>query len=436
MRRKKIEKIKKIDSVVNAKLNSTSKEEIPIIIKYKKNKTDKISSMSGKIKFRLPIVDSIACNMNLNDINILKDDPDVDYISYDNKVFAQLDIVNKTIRTDIAKDYNITGKDITIAVIDTGLAPHVDLFRPTNRILYFKDIVNNRTKLYDDNGHGTHVSGIIAGNGYSSKEKYKGIAPLSNLVIVKALDSSGSGSTSDIVSAIQWVIDNKDVYDIKILNLSLGTPVSSDNSYSPLRVAVEEAIKAGITVICAAGNSGPSRGSILCPGNSPSAITVGAVDDNKTPEISDDFIANFSSRGPTKEGFKKPDIVAPGVDIMSISNKNPSGYSSLSGTSMATPIITGACALLYEKYGDLNPKTVKNMLMNSCSNIGFSQNEQGAGIINLEKLLDENYSRNYNAAYYDKSYDIDNHSNGYSNGYNYDKILIIALLILLLIWDI
>lgn len=432
MRRKKISKIEKIDSVVNAKLNSTSKEEIPIIIKYKKDRKDKISSMSGKIKYQLSVVDSIACNMSLSDISILKDDPDVDYISYDNKVFAQLDIVNKTIKTNIAKNYNLTGKDITVAVIDTGLAPHVDLFKPTNRILYFKDFVNNRSKLYDDNGHGTHVAGIIAGNGYSSKEKYKGIAPSTNLVIVKALDSSGSGSTSDIVSAIQWVIENKDVYNIKILNLSLGTPISSDNNPSPLRDAVEEAIRADITVVCAAGNSGPSRGSILCPGNSPYAITVGAVDDNKTPEINDDFIANFSSRGPTKEGIKKPDIVAPGVDIMSISNKNPSGYSSLSGTSMATPIITGACALLYERYGDLSPRKVKNMLMNSCSNIGFSQNEQGSGIINLEKLLDENYSRNYNAAYYDNSCDI----NSYNCGYNYDKILVIALFILLLIWDI
>lgn len=431
MRRQKAVKIEKIDSLVNAKLNSKSKEDIPIIIKYKKNKKDKISSMSKNIKHKLPIVNSIACNMSLNDISILKDDPDVDYISYDNKVYTQLDIANKTIKTNIANKHNLTGKDITIAVIDTGLAPHLDLFRPNRRVLHFKDIVNNRSKLYDDNGHGSHVAGIIAGNGYSSKEKYKGIAPLSNLVVIKALDSSGSGSTSDIVSAIQWVIDNKDIYDIKILNLSLGTPISSNNS-SPLKDAVDEAVRKGITVVCAAGNSGPSRGSILCPGNSSSVITVGAVDDNKTSEISDDTIANFSSRGPTREGLRKPDIVAPGVDIMSISNRNPSGYSSLSGTSMATPIITGTCALLYEKYGDLNPRTVKNMLMNNCSNIGFSQNEQGAGIIDLEKLLDGDYNKNYSAAYYDKDHEVDNKS----YGYNFDKLLIIGLLILLLIWDI
>ncbi|WP_242620450.1 S8 family peptidase [Senegalia massiliensis] len=428
MRRKRIEKI---DPLVNAKLNSTSKEEIPIIIKYKKDKKEKISSMYKKIKYELPIVGSVACSMNLKDINDLKEDPDVEFISYDSKVFAQLDIVNKTIKTNIAIENDITGKDITIAVIDTGLAPHVDLFKPTNRILGFKDLVNNRTKLYDDNGHGTHVAGIIAGNGYASKQKFKGIAPLSNLVIVKALDSSGSGNTSDIVSAIQWVIDNKEEYDIKILNLSLGAPISDDGSSSPLREAVEEAVRNGITVVCAAGNSGPSKGSILCPGNSPSAITVGAIDDNKTAEINDDFIANFSSRGPTKEGLKKPDMVAPGVDIMSISNKNSSGYSSLSGTSMATPVITGACALLHEKHGYLKPRTVKQMLMSSCNNIGFSQNEQGAGIIDLEKLLNDNYNMNYNAAHH-------NNYNKHHKEYNYydDKILIVILLVLILILDI
>ncbi|MBS4534427.1 S8 family peptidase [Clostridium sp. D2Q-14] len=384
--------------------------------------------MTGKLKYKLPIVDAIACNMNLKDINNLKNDPDIEFIAYDSKVFAQLDIVNKSINIDMPRNDNLTGKGVTVAVVDTGLTPHVDLIRPQNRILGFKDFVNHRNTPYDDNGHGTHVAGIIAGNGSASNEKYTGIAPSADLLIVKALDSSGSGNTSDIVSAIQWVIETKDVYNTKILNLSLGTPANNPYDSCPLAQAVEKAIQAGLTVICAAGNSGPSKGTILCPGNAPSGITVGAVDDNKTPEINDDLIASFSSRGPTNDGLKKPDVVAPGVDIMSLSNKSSSGYISLSGTSMATPIVTGACALLYEKYNDLTPKKIKKMIIGCCNNIGFSQNEQGAGIIDLEKLFDEDYNSlssrkhvDYESHRFDKLFD--------------DNIIIFLILIILLIWD-
>lgn len=420
----------KIDSLVDTKLNSISKGEIPIIIRLKNNGINRISTMTTKVKYKLPIVGAIACNMSLKDINDLKNDPDVEFISFDGKVFAQLDIVNKSINVNIPRDDNFTGKGVTVAVVDTGLKPHVDLVRPKNRILGFKDFVNNRNTPYDDNGHGTHVAGIIAGNGSSSNDKYTGIAPSADLLIVKALDSSGSGNTSDIVSAIQWVIENKDKYNTKVLNLSLGTPANNPYDSCPLAQAVEKATEAGLTVICAAGNSGPSKNTILCPGNAPSGITVGAVDDNKTPEINDDLIASFSSRGPTNDGLKKPDVVAPGVDIMSLSNKNSSGYISLSGTSMATPVVSGACALLYEKYKDLTPDKMKKMIVGCCNNIGFSQNEQGAGIIDLEKLFNKDYN--------------DLSSNEYNNYGNHkllgglldENIIIILILIILLIWDI
>jgi len=424
----------KIDPLVSAKLNSISKGEIPIIIRFKNNNTSKISTMSSKLKYELPIVGAIACSMNLNDINSLSNDPDVEFISFDGKVFAQLDIVNKSIKTNFPKEKNLTGEGVTVAVVDTGFAPHVDLIRPTNRILGFKDFVNNRNKPYDDNGHGTHIAGIIAGSGYSSNGKYTGIAPSSNLLIVKALDSSGSGSTSDIVSAIQWVIETKDKYNTKILNLSLGTPANSSYTSCPLAQAVEEAVKAGLTVVCAAGNSGPSKSTILCPGNAPSGITVGAIDDNKTPEINDDFIANFSSRGPTKDGYKKPDVVAPGVDIMSLSNKNSSGYVSLSGTSIATPVVTGACALLHQKHADLTPKKAKKMIVGCCNNIGFSQNEQGAGIIDLEKLFDKDYASKYDNVSFNDSEKLGSH--GVFGGFIDDNIIVILLIILLLLWDV
>nr|WP_284071440.1 S8 family serine peptidase [Clostridiisalibacter paucivorans] len=191
---------------------------------------------------------------------------------------------------------------------------------------------------------------------------------------------------------MQWVIDTKDVYNTKILNLSLGSPANSSYRSDPLAKAVDEAIKSGITVVVAAGNSGPAKKTILCPGNSPHAITIGAVDDKRTPEVSDDSIASFSSRGPTKEGIRKPDLVAPGVDIVSTSNKNTKSYIALSGTSMATPIVSGTCALLYERDDSLTPREVKYLLKSSCISLNDRQENQGAGILNLKNLFDKDIS--------------------------------------------
>ncbi len=379
----------KVDPVVGAKLNSKSKEKIPVIIKFKNgvNNNNKVFNLSDSIRHNLPLVRGVACDMNISSIAKLSNDPEIEYISFDSKVFAQLDIASKSIACNFAHDEGYTGEDITVAVIDTGVSPHTDLVKPSNKIVGFKDFVNNKTKPYDDNGHGTHVSGIIASSGYSSNGKYAGIAPKANILGVKALDDSGGGKTSDIISAIQWVIDTKDVYDTKIVNLSLGSPSTSSYKSDPLAQAVEEAAKSGLTVVVAAGNSGPSKKTILSPGNSPSAITVGAVDDNKTPELSDDTIAPFSSRGPTNDGIKKPDVVAPGVDIMSLSNKKSNSYVSLSGTSMATPVVSGACALLFQKHGDMTPNQTKYMLKNSCIDLKEKKDNQGFGIINLKNLF-------------------------------------------------
>lgn len=382
----------KLCPILSAKLQSQSKEEIPIIVRSRDRDNHKLNSlvfnMSAKVKHNLPLVGGVACQMSLASIHKLADDPNIEYISFDSKVFALLDIANKSIGSELPHVEGFKGEGVTVAVIDTGVAPHTDLVRPTNRIVGFKDFVGNKTKPYDDNGHGTHVAGIIASSGVSSNGKYAGIAPEANILAVKALDENGSGNTSDIVSAIQWVIETKDVYNTKILNLSLGSPATNSFRSDPLVRAVDEAVRSGLTVIVAAGNSGPSKETILSPGNSPGVITVGAVDDNKTPELSDDTIASFSSRGPTKEGSRKPDLVAPGVDIMSLSNTKLDGYHSLSGTSMATPVVSGAAALLHNKYKNISHSQIKSMLRDSCISIKDSGvNSQGAGVISLGKLF-------------------------------------------------
>lgn len=381
----------KICPVLSAKLQTQSNEELPVIVRVKENDTDKLNSlarsMEGKIKRSLPLVDAIALNMNLEEIDRLSKDPNVEYISYDSKVFALLDIANASIGSSFPREMGLTGEGITVAVVDTGVSPHNDLTRPRNRIVGFKDFVNDKTRPYDDNGHGTHVAGIIASNGFSSNGKYSGVAPNANILAVKALDDAGSGNTSDIVSAIDWVVKTKNQYNTKILNLSLGSPANNSINSDPLVRAVEAALKSGLTVIVAAGNSGPSAKTILSPGNSPNVITVGAVDDKRTPDRSDDSIASFSSRGPTKEGLRKPDVVAPGVSIMSLSNKSGDGYVTSSGTSMATPLVSGSAALLYSKNKNLTPSQVKTMFINSCLDLKDKQENQGAGIIDLKKLF-------------------------------------------------
>lgn len=192
--------------VVSAKLNSRSREEIPVIISMKNNENSKLSnmvfSMSTGIKKDLPLVGGIACSLSTEAINRLKRHPDVEYISFDSKVFALLDVTNQTIATQVAHNEGYTGKGVTVAVVDTGVFTHTDLIKPTNRIVGFKDFVNGKKSPYDDNGHGTHIAGVISSSGVSSNGKYKGIAPDANILAVKALDETGGGSTSDIVSAI------------------------------------------------------------------------------------------------------------------------------------------------------------------------------------------------------------------------------------------
>lgn len=379
----------KICPILSAKLSSQSREELPVIVQGKNYSklNNLIFDMSGEVRSSLPLIGGIACKLSTDSIYRLAEDIDIDYISFDSKVFALLDIASASVEANLPHRRGYTGEGVTVAIIDTGTSPHSDLLVPNERIVGFKDFVNNRSSPYDDNGHGTHIAGIIAGSGYSSNGKYTGIAPKANILPIKALDENGSGNTSDIIKAISWAIETKNQYNTKIINLSLGSPVNNPCSKDPLCKATKEATDNGLVVVVAAGNSGPSKKSILSPGISPNVITVGAVDDKRTPNTSDDTIASFSSRGPTKEGLNKPDIVAPGVNIMSLSNTKQNGYTSLSGTSMATPVISGAIALLLEKENNLSPNEIKRRLAKSCIDLKEYKEDQGSGMISLNKLF-------------------------------------------------
>ena len=297
----------------------------------------------------------------------------------------------KIIHADHPIVRSYTGKSIGIAVLDTGVYPHEDFIIPSNRIVAFKDFIHHRHVPYDDNGHGTHVCGIISGNGYHSNGKYTGIAPESHLVVGKILDASGNGAISTILKAIRWVIEHQYDYNIRILNISVGSESTEiDEEKSILVQSVTAARDNGIVVVVAAGNNGPKRMSVTSPGISRKVITVGSSDDHKAILLGGNRIHHYSGRGPTKHQILKPDLVAPGSSIISCSPPyygKSAGYTTRSGTSMATPIVSGSVALLLEKNPNLTNEKVKHLLQMTATDLNLPKNQQGYGLLNIEKLL-------------------------------------------------
>lgn len=279
----------------------------------------------------------------------------------------------------------ITGKNITAAVLDSGICHHPDY---ASRIAAFQDFVNGRPQCYDDASHGSHVSGILGGDGRSSGGRYRGIAPGCRLIHVKVLDRLGQGNLRDIIRGIDWVISHKEQYDIRIMNISAGTSKrEGDEDARNLVAQVERAWDAGIVVVVAAGNMGPSPGSITVPGNSKKVITVGSSDQFRHQSIQGN--GAYSGCGPTQACVCKPELVAPGTNITSCSPFWRQGryYSVKSGTSMAAPAVAGCVALLLEQEPELTNVEVKMRLRESAVSLGYPRNRQGWGIPDLRKLL-------------------------------------------------
>lgn len=289
----------------------------------------------------------------------------------------------------------LTGAGVRIAIVDTGVYPHRDL---AGRIAAFYDLVRGRRVPYDDNGHGTHVAGLAAGSGAASGGRYAGSAPGAEVVAVKALDRYGAGRTSTLIAAIQWVVREAPRLGVRVLNLSLGTQPAGGCEQDPLCRAVGAAWAAGLVVCCAAGNEGPGAGTVASPGISPHAITVGAMDDRRTPGREDDTLASFSSRGPTPDGLTKPDLLAPGVAVVSLRapgslldktqprDRVGPDYLRLSGTSMATPLVAGVCACLLQRDPGATPDAIRAALRAAAQDWGLPPNDQGAGYLDCHRL--------------------------------------------------
>jgi len=384
------------------------KNKIQVIVRCSEYETNynEVAAM-GNIKYKLPMIDSYVIEVDEDRLHHLQANQKLWSYELDTHITAQMNRAGEIIDLKWAHDRNIYGEDIGVAVLDTGLCMHKDFTEGGNRIRGFYDLIHGRTEPYDDNGHGSHVAGIIGGNGSLSKGFYIGVAPKCTLVAVKVLDQKGDGNISDVLAGLQWVIDNKDRFHIRIVNISVGTTTKENIDENSLLVKGVNAVwDAGMVVVVAAGNNGPSPMSISTPGISRKVITVGSSDDRISVELFGSKTMDYSGRGPTSSCIKKPDVVAPGSNIVScgsmknyqryrynlINNPHIDNYSLMyttkSGTSMATPLVSGAIALLLSKYPNMTNKDVKLKLRESAVDLGFPWSKQGWGLLNIPRLLE------------------------------------------------
>ncbi len=307
----------------------------------------------------------------------------VKYISSLSKAFAQMETAKDILGV---KDLNCGGEGVNVAFIDTGIIEHADFCLGGKRIIFFKDFVAENEAPYDDNGHGTFVAGVCAGNGALSCGKYSGIAPKVNIISLKALNNKGEASADKILNAMEWVYNNHKEYNIRVVCMSFGSEPLGYND--PIMKGADALWSAGVTVVAAAGNSGPQYNTIKSPGVSGRLITVGGFNDNRIKDGEYDArffeVADFSSRGPAFQKFK-PDLVAPSVDIVSCGITK--SYTTLSGTSVATPMVAGLCALILQKYPSLKPSEVKRAILSCCKPITFNRNFEGVGYPQIYRII-------------------------------------------------
>lgn len=277
-------------------------------------------------------------------------------------------------------------------VTGEGVFLHPDL---SGRILAFRDFIYEKENPYDDCGHGTHVAGCLAGNGMLSEGRFCGIAPSCNLIIGKVLDRNGLGNVENMIDAVYWILQNRDRYQIRILNISISFEKQvAEHKIKKLVKVLEKVWEEGILVVVAAGNKGPGAKSISPLGMGKNIITVGCHDLGYHRE-GVTLCETYSGRGPSIFSLKKPDIVAPGTDIISASSQCRrqgrqfvNAYESKSGTSFATPIVSGAAALLLQKQPGMTPEEVKYHLCYSATDLREPWNKQGWGMLNIQKALD------------------------------------------------
>ncbi len=375
-----------------------------------------VRRLEGEVTKDLGIINAFAAELPAGEVGRLARDPGVRWISFDAPMIRQGgpdepietgNLLNIYIRAIGAGDVwaeGYQGSGVTVALVDSGirsclqgkkLSDLKDSDSDRSRVLHSESFSTDSTNDHDEFGHGTHVAGIIGGNGELSDGAYIGVAPRVNLLNVKVSDAYGAGYESDVVAGLQWIYEHEDEYNIRVVNISLNSSVPQSYHTSPLDAAVEILWFNGMVVVVSAGNNAVDHNGILYPpANDPFVITVGAVDDRGTLDVSDDLLPSFSAFGTTEDGFAKPDLVAPGTNIISLSagrgariarehwdHQVGKYYFRMSGTSMASAVTSGAVALLLQAQPELNPDQVKWRLMHTTE--PFSVEGAGAGYLNV-----------------------------------------------------
>jgi|SRR5579863_5508810 len=396
-------------SKLSPDLQANSNSMVDVIVQFVNPPTKqqlKQLGAYGQMKHIFNGLNAANLTLPMSVIQSLQNEPTILYISPNRNMAGSLDLIDPTVNATLAWQQGYDGTGVGVAIIDSGVMPKDDLMTQGglgSRIVYSESFVSGMDPS-DGYGHGTHVAGIVAANGADSTgsnftRTFKGVAPNANIINLRVLDQTGAGQESNVIAAIQRAIQLQSTYNIRVINLSLGHPVYESYTLDPLCQAVEQAWQAGIVVVTAAGNSGRDNslgthgyGSIASPANDPYVITVGATKMNGTPYRFDDSMASYSSKGPTLiDHIVKPDLVAPGNGIISLlasptctlvtsypgtqissafyetsgtyTTPKSASYFQLSGTSMATPVVSGAAALLIQQNPSLTPDQVKARLM-------------------------------------------------------------------------
>jgi len=423
----------KLDPALAAALKAQPGKTFPIIVeaglpndkspstgaKRASEAVDHIRAAGGRARNQLAIIGGSSAQGNWDAIAKLSHNGRVRKISLDRVISASgpmqapgglASVYTQVVRAPEVWAMGYIGRGVGIAILDSGVYAANDI---GGRMIARVDLVDATVNQGDPGGHGTHVAGIAAGNGMDSTTNtngmYKGIAPGANIISVRVINNRGQALASTVIRGIQWVVQNRNTYNIRVLNVSLGSLAQASYKDDPVVTAAEVAWHSGILVVSAAGNRGPAPSKIDSPGIDPYSVTVGALDDNMTVVTSDDVIASFSSRGPTPDNFAKPDLVAPGRKIIALRSPNSylvgtltdrdaltTGgvkYFRLSGTSQATPVVSGVAALMLEKNPSLKPNQLKYILKNTARPLaGVPVNTGGRGVVDAYAAATSNLS--------------------------------------------
>jgi serine protease AprX len=416
-----------IDDALAARAKHVGWSRVIVTLSPGAEASAEITKLGGRFGRRLQLINALVIELPNGQIKKLAQHPAVARLDLDRPTKAHMArVANLVGARYVRAAYGYDGAGIGVAVIDSGVTNwHNDLtytgsnslvhVQGNQRVAAFVDFVNGGTQPFDDFGHGTHVSGIVAGNGHDSGGSHAGIAPAAHIVSLKVLDGLGQGVISDVIAAIEYSIANRTAYNIRVINLSVGSAVTSSYNVDPLTLAAKRAVEVGMVVVAAAGNAGrnaagqPQYGAITSPGNAPWVLTVGASSHAGTLNRLDDTHAGYSSRGPTaKDHAAKPDLLAPGTGVVSLSSANSTFYAtkttsllsglfpsatqpylSLSGTSMATPVVAGTVALMLQANPNLTPNLVKAILQYTAQAApGVDYMTQGGGFLNAKGAVD------------------------------------------------